>query len=81
MSDAAIQIVRSIVQTFWSVVLGLTAVERVLVELGVDGEWAKGVAVTVSMAVVIWLAQNLPKLHPILGNLVSGINRPPAYDA
>ncbi len=79
MNDAVVQLIRSVVQAFWSVVLGLTVVEEVLFELGIDGEWAKGAAVTVSMAVVIWLARNLPKLHPLLGNLVSGINKDPGY--
>lgn len=79
MSDAATQVVRSVMQAFWSAVLGLTVVDSFLVETGLDPEWAKGAAVTISMAVVIWLARNAPKLHPLLGNLISGINKDPGY--
>ena len=74
-----IQLVRSVMQAFWSAVLGLAVVDGVIVELGLDPEWAKGAAVTVSMAIVIWLARVLPRIHPLLGNVISGVNRPPAY--
>lgn len=79
MSDAAVQFIRSIVQAFWTAVIGLTVVDDFIQKTGLDPEWAKGVAITVSMAVVIFAARELPKLHPLLGNLVSGVNKDPGY--
>ena len=83
MSDQQIQVIRSMFHTLWSAVLGLAVFDELLVEAGLDTEWAKGVAVTLSVAVVIYVSQRVEDWGPFgraIGRLLNGINRPPAYE-
>lgn len=80
MSDATVQIIRSMVQAFWTAVLSLAVVDNALTELGVDSTAATAIAVPVTMAAVVWLGRQAPKVWRGFGWLINGIDRPPAYD-
>lgn len=80
MSDATVQLIRSVVQAAWAVLLGLTAVQAALNELGLDGEYVAGVAITITMALVVWVGRRLDERSRVAGTIVNGISRPPAYD-
>ena len=83
MTDNETQMVRTLAHTVWGLILGLGFVDGWVRQAGLDPEWAKGVAVTLSVAVVVFVAQQTAKRSgraaKVAGTIVSGVNRPPAY--
>lgn len=84
MSDQIVQLIRTIFQTVWGVILGLAVVQDVLVEAGFDTTVAQGVAVTLSMAVVVVVSQQLAGRGGAAGKaasmILNGVDRAPAYE-
>ena len=78
-SDAFLQAYRSFVQAIWTAIFGLTVVADVLAEANLEPDTARSIAVPLTLAVVVVLGRQLPKLHPFFGYLINGVHREAAY--
>ena len=82
MNDQIVQLVRTLTQVGWGAVFGLTIVDQAIRQIGLDPEWTKGIAVTISAAIVVAVSQRIPnagRVWVVIQTILNGINRAPAY--
>lgn len=82
MNDQITQLIRTLAHAAWGSLLGLTVVDDIIRSTGLDAEWVKGVAVTLSVAIVVFISQRVPnagKVWTIVQTVINIINKPPAY--
>lgn len=79
LNPVVVQVVRSVWQVAWSMLLGVEVVADALDRVGLAPEAAERAGLVVALVVVLLAGRYLGRVHPVFDVILSGIPKQPDY--